>query len=102
MEDRDEFQNRTQGWVGCIRLNRKGDETPDVVEPGGRVFLTAEEQTLTAQAHRRREDSPFEPRTITHFDPFTHEPTGTFVAPQLELVAPKPTPARRAKAPVGA
>lgn len=90
MEQRDEFVNRTQGWVGVIKLNRKGDEQPTVVEPLGRVFLTAEEQELTEQAHRRREDSPFVERTITHFDPLTHDPVDTFVAPLLERIVPKP------------
>lgn len=92
MEERDEFVNRTQGWVGVVKLNRKGDEAPTVVEPGGRVFLTEEEQTLTAQSHRRAEDSPFVERTITHYDPLTHDPTDTFVAPLLEKVHPELVP----------
>jgi hypothetical protein len=75
------------------KLNRKGDEAPTVVEPGGRVFLTAEEQTITAQAHRRAEDSPFMPRTITHYNPLTHDPSETFVAPLLEKIEPEAEPA---------
>lgn len=94
-EQRDEFVNRTQGWVGVVRINRKGDEVSESVEPGGRVFLTAEEQELTAQAHRRPEDSPFVVRTITHFDPHSGEPTETFEAPLLEKVPEKKPPARR-------
>lgn len=94
MEQRDEFVNRTQGWVGCVKLNRKGDEQPIAVEAGGRVFLTAEEQEITAQAHRRAEDSPFVPRQITHYDPLTHDPVDTFVAPLLEKVERQSTEGR--------
>lgn len=92
MDERDEFVNRTQGWVGYIRINRKGDEVAESLEPGDRVFLTAEEQLLTARSHRRAEDSPFETRSIVHFDQRTGEIIDQFDAPLLEKIEPTPKP----------
>lgn len=96
MEHRDEFVNRTQGWIGYTRIDRKGDDKAESVEPGGRVFLTADEQELTARAHRRAEDSPFVTRAIVHFDPQTGEIIDQFDAPLLEKVIPA-APRRRRK-----
>lgn len=111
MQDSEEFVNRSQGWVGVTRLNRKNDEFSDVVEPGGRVFLSTEEQQLTERAHRRREDSPFVEREITHFDPLTHDIIATFTAPLLQRASEldaaesepesEPERPRRRREPVG-
>lgn len=79
-----EFLNRTQGYLGVIKINRKGDDAPEAVRPGERVFLTAEEVTLTAQAHVRPEDSPFELREIVHYERETGDEIARFTAAPLE------------------
>lgn len=81
-----EFENRTQGYLGVVKIDRKGDEISLPVEPGARVFLTDEEIALTGQAHKRKQDSPFELREIVHFDQATGEETARFTAPPLERV----------------
>lgn len=96
-ESRDEFVNCTQGWVGVHKIDRKGDESAVPVEPGARVFLTAEEQQLTAEAHRTPENSPFTEREIIHFDIRTGDVVERFVSAPLRKVEPEPKPASRRK-----
>ena len=62
------FINQTDGWLGAVKVNRKGDEVGVPVAPGERVFLTPEEVTLTEQSHVRAEDSPFIKKHIVHTD----------------------------------
>lgn len=83
---RTEFVNETQGWVGAIKINRKGDDTAIGVKPGERVFLTDEEIELTEQSHAMAKDSPFVVREITHRDPHTLDVTKTFVSAPLARV----------------
>jgi hypothetical protein len=53
------FINPTPGWVGCTVLNEEGKREGFPVEPGGFVWLSEEEERLTAEATRRPEDNPF-------------------------------------------
>lgn len=78
-----EFVNVTQGWVGAVKINRKGDDVAVTVEAGTRVFLTTEEQELTERAHARRKDSPFTEREIVHHDLASGEVIATFTAAPL-------------------
>lgn len=70
-----EYLNTTQGYLGAIRINRRGEEESVAVEPGGRVFLNPEERELTDQSHALREHSPFTPQHVVHRDPLTGEVT---------------------------
>lgn len=83
---RTEFLNRTGGYLGVIKIDRKGDDTSVPVKPGERVFLTDEEIELSEQSHARAENSPFTPRKITIYDPHTLEEVESFVACPLERV----------------
>jgi hypothetical protein len=58
--DKQEFQNDSPGWLGAtVITGRNQDPKAIPVEPGGRIFLSREEQLLTSRAHQRDEDSPF-------------------------------------------
>lgn len=56
---RDEFINVSDGWVGVVQLGIHGEPRGAAVEPRGNVWLSEEEQILTANAPRRDEDNPF-------------------------------------------
>ena len=66
--EKHQYRNRTQGWIGYVTIDRKGDEVSLAAEPGGRVFLTEEECELTARAHRQATDSPFADHHIVNYD----------------------------------
>lgn len=83
---RTEFVNKTQGWLGAIKINRKGDDVGIPIQPGERVFLTDEEIELTEQSHARAENSPFVDREINRYDPLTLEVVETFISAPLARV----------------
>jgi hypothetical protein len=56
---KDEFVNTSDGWVGAVQIDHTGKANGVSVPPGGSVFLTEEEQILTANAPSRDEDNPF-------------------------------------------
>lgn len=64
------FINPTPGWVGCTIINEEGKREGFPVEPnGGFVWLSEQEERLTAEATRRAEDNPFVKtweRTVGH------------------------------------
>lgn len=82
-----EYVNRTQGFLGAVKINRKQEPEAVPVAPGDRVFLTAEEVQLTEESHAQAKDSPFKLREIIHFDQETGEETAKFTAAPLEKVA---------------
>lgn len=86
MERKDEFVNTTQGWIGAVQFKRTGEEHGVAVEPGGRVWLTADEQVATANAPQHPKDNPFMAQPFTHHDPLTGEIVDEGVAPPLKLV----------------
>jgi len=57
-DERSEFINESAGYVGAVVL-QKGEPTGISVEPGASVWLTEEEQILTANAPTKDEDNPF-------------------------------------------
>lgn len=59
LTSKDEFENTSDGWVGVVQLNHLGHAKGQAVEPHGSVFLSEEEQILTANAPRKDEDNPF-------------------------------------------
>ena len=78
------YLNRTQGWLGAITINRKGDEISGPVPSGDIVYLTDEERDLTAQSHRQLSSSPFETHHIVIRDTNTGEITEEWDGPLLE------------------
>lgn len=62
------FRNTTGGHLGVIKVNRRGEEVSTVVEPGGEVLLTAEEQELTANAPSDPKKNPFLDQPYEDFD----------------------------------
>lgn len=81
-----EYHNRTQGYVGAVKLNRKDEPEGVPVAPDERIFLSADEVTLTEQSHNKAEDSPFSLREIVHFDPETGDEIARFTAAPLSKV----------------
>src|SRR3954468_12234433 len=57
--NKDEFVNTTDGWIGAVQIDHQGRAAGVSVPPGGSVFLTEEEQMLTANAPVLDEDNPF-------------------------------------------
>lgn len=92
---RTEFENRTQGYVGAVKVNRKGDGEGIAVEPGKRVFLTDEEVELTEQAVSQADLSPFKIREIVHRDPQTGDEIARFSAAPLTRVEKQESAASR-------
>lgn len=58
---RRKFVNPTPNWVGANVFSPKNDgsTTAVPVEPGGAVWLSPEEERMTAEAPRQAEDNPF-------------------------------------------
>lgn len=56
------FENTTQGYVGAIKVDRRGERRSISVAPGDRVELTEEEQQITAESHRDPKGNPFIPQ----------------------------------------
>lgn len=83
---KDEFRNTTDGWIGAVAFGKHGEHSGIAVEPGGTVWLTEDEQILTANAPRADEDNPFLPRPFQRRDPQTGDVLEEGVRPQLELV----------------
>lgn len=56
---KDEFVNSTKGFIGVVTVDPNGKEKAIAVRPGQSVWLTEDEQILTANAPRNDEDNPF-------------------------------------------
>jgi hypothetical protein len=61
--EKQQFQNQSGGYVGVVVIGVKGEDRGIAVEPDGYVWLSEEEQRLTANAPRRPEDNPFVAQT---------------------------------------
>lgn len=59
ISSKDEFVNTSSGWIGAVQVDHNGRAMGVSVEPGGSIFLSEEEQILTANAPRMDEDNPF-------------------------------------------
>jgi hypothetical protein len=71
--EKQQFHNESGGYLGVVVIGPKGAETGVAVEPDGYVWLSREEQVLTANAPRRPEDNPFLERTDKYIDQLTGE-----------------------------
>lgn len=69
LANKQQFHNETGGWLGVVALNAKGEEVGVSVPPDGYVFLSEEEQRLTASAPRDPKDNPFVPQEFETIDP---------------------------------
>jgi hypothetical protein len=86
MAKKAEFLNQTQGYVGAVQIKRNGEETGVAVPPGGRVWLTVEEQIATANAPQHPDDNPFLAKPFTDYDPKTGEIVERGVREPLKLI----------------
>jgi hypothetical protein len=64
------FRNTTQGKVGAIKIDRRGDRRAISVAPGDVIELSEEEQEATANAPKDPANSPFEPQPYEARDVF--------------------------------
>jgi hypothetical protein len=85
------FTNVTPGFVGANVFAPDGRPTAIAVEPGGEVWLTVEEERMTAEAPRHAQDNPFvkaweEP---VERDPFG-EPTKTVTREGVLVASDEP------------
>lgn len=69
-----EFVNNTEGYIGVVTYAPNGVEKPIAVEPRGTVWLSVDEQELTAKAPRLAADNPFIPHQVPIIDPDSGEP----------------------------
>lgn len=60
-----EFENTGAGVCGAVTIEPGGKQRAVAVKPGDSIWLTEEEQILTANAHRKAEDNPFVNGTLT-------------------------------------
>lgn len=68
-----QFQNMSGGHLGVVVIGPKGVETGIPVPPDGFVWLSEEEQILTANAPRSPKDNPFTEKTRSYIDSDTGE-----------------------------
>lgn len=54
-----QFRNEDAGWIGVVAIGPKGEDRGMSVAPGDTVWLSEDEQRLTANAPRKPEDNPF-------------------------------------------
>lgn len=93
------FVNPTRGFVGANVFGPDGKPTSMAVEPGGEVWLTPEEERMTAEAPRLAQDNPFikEWEDVVEFDNFG-EPVNTVVRQGMLVLsdeAPRPVASDR-------
>jgi hypothetical protein len=89
------FRNTTSGWLGVITIDRRGERHPIAVAPGDTVWLSPEEQEVTAMAPRLPANNPFVAQPFKEFDS-TGELLEEGSRPQLVLeTQERPTPATR-------
>jgi hypothetical protein len=72
-DDRREWKNTSAGYVSAVQVNRRGDTTAVSVDPGGTVWMNAEEEELTAKAPSDPAKNPFLPQPFEDRDPATGE-----------------------------
>lgn len=60
-----EFENTSPGVCGVVTVDPGGKPRAVPVKPNESIWLTEEEQVLTANSHRKAEDNPFVNGTLT-------------------------------------
>lgn len=92
--EKQQFKNTTGGWIGVTVIGPRGEDRGAAVEPDGTVWLSEQEQILTANASRRPEDNPFVAQTRMVTDPETGEQVETTVTPLVPVSENRYVPAR--------
>lgn len=97
-DDKFEFVNNTEGYLGVVTYAPNGDEKPIAVEPGGTVWLSDAEQELTAKAPKNAQDNPFIEQRVAIIDPDTGDISGyRQLTPLTMNTEDRPTPSARAR-----
>lgn len=91
--EKEQFQNMSGGFIGAVVIGPKGDEKGIPVEPGGTVWLSEEEQILTANAPRLASDNPFIPWTRTEMNDETGQWEDRDFTPLVKIQEHRPVPA---------
>lgn len=89
VEETHEFRNTTTGYVGAIKIDRRGERNAVALAPGETIELTVEEEEATARAHKDPADNPFTDQDYAIRDPQTNEVVESGRRPPLELVTEK-------------
>lgn len=92
--EKQQFRNNLNGYVGVVVISPKGEDRGASVEPGGTVWLSEAEQTLTANAPRDPKDNPFIPQTWPVEDPETGVLTNVTITPLTPVNEGRFTPAQ--------
>jgi hypothetical protein len=79
--EKQQFKNNTGGFIGAVVITARGEDRGIAVEPDGYVWLSEEEQRLTANAPRRPEDNPFLEQELEVVDNLTGERSVVKVTP---------------------
>lgn len=98
-DEREQFRNNTDGYIGAVTYAPNGDEKSVAIEPGGTVWLSPAEQELTAKAPKDAKDNPFIEQRVPVLDPVTGEKIDTRTITPLgrddeERPIPEPRTAR--------
>ncbi len=64
LAERQQFKNESGGWQGVVIIGPRNEPRGIAVAPDDTVWLTEDEQELTANAPRRPENNPFIPQTV--------------------------------------
>lgn len=87
---KDQFRNDSGGVAGAVVFSERGDRLGLAVQPGDTVWLSEEEQAVTANAPRDPDDNPFingtfslvtEGKEIRNARPLRPPPTETGAGP---------------------
>jgi hypothetical protein len=91
--EKQQFRNESGGFIGVVKIDAKGEEKGDAVEPGETVWLTLAEQIATANAPRRPEDNPFLTQTYKRVNPDDSEIEEYQVTPLVPISESRFVPA---------
>jgi hypothetical protein len=91
--EKEQFQNMSGGFIGAVVIGPKGDEKGIPVEPNGTVWLSEEEQILTANAPRLAKDNPFIEWTRTVLNDDTGQWEDQKYTPLVKVQEHRPVPA---------
>lgn len=94
VSEKQEFQNQSGGWLGVVVIGPKGDDRGVSVAPGASVWLSEEEQVLTANAPRRAADNPFVEQTFTYTEPESGESKSQTYIPLVPVDTGRYVPAQ--------
>lgn len=83
--EKEQFRNESGGYVGVVTLTSRGDDKGMPVAPGDTVWLSEDEQVLTANAPRLAEHNPFVPQKVIQRNPETDAQEETWVTPLVKV-----------------